>query len=328
MPEVDIRWRRSGGRGEYEHLPQEILLGRKLVISAISVPGAYITTDVWGRIRDGKPRLRRENPSDHSILNVAPLIAALALFPNPRREDNKELTLPLQTKSYVVSQIRFNVELGDDSRAICTPLNMNILHDNDTIDLLSRLKNVGAIIDSAGLSGAAKTLAARYKALVQGGSADAELMEISEKLAPMIFSSPQIAEVLEAPSEEFVPDAPPASQAKVTLTELSATEAERKLVSHYRIERSDKLRKAKVDLVLKKHGKILCENCEFSFEKKYGARGKGFIEVHHIQPLAALLPNVVTKLSDLMLLCSNCHRMVHRKKPLLTPEALKATTFA
>ncbi|MDP6032209.1 MAG: HNH endonuclease [Alphaproteobacteria bacterium] len=30
-----------------------------------------------------------------------------------------------------------------------------------------------------------------------------------------------------------------------------------------------------------------------------------------------------TKLSDLVLLCSNCHRMVHRKRPWLTVRELR-----
>ncbi len=81
MPEVDLRWRPSGGRGEYEHVPQDILLGRNIIIDPVSVPNARIKTDAWGRIKDGKPRIRRENPNDRALLNVPQLIAALALLP-------------------------------------------------------------------------------------------------------------------------------------------------------------------------------------------------------------------------------------------------------
>lgn len=63
---------------------------------------------------------------------------------------------------------------------------------------------------------------------------------------------------------------------------------------------------------LKKHGSLACELCSFDFEKKYGEVGKGFIECHHRTPLSELTPDTKTTLNDLMLICSNCHRMVHR----------------
>lgn len=68
MAEVQVHWRPSGGRGEYEHVPQDLLLGRNILIKPISVAGAVLTTDAWGRIKDGKPRLRREDPNNRAIL--------------------------------------------------------------------------------------------------------------------------------------------------------------------------------------------------------------------------------------------------------------------
>ena len=57
--------------------------------------------------------------------------------------------------------------------------------------------------------------------------------------------------------------------------------------------------------------------------EQYG--GDGFIECHHNVPLHEQEEERVTKTSDLTLLCSNCHRMVHRKKKWLTVEELKST---
>ena len=67
-----------------------------------------------------------------------------------------------------------------------------------------------------------------------------------------------------------------------------------------------------------------CEGCGFDFKIKYGSRGDGFIECHHIKPVSEIKENEKTKLSDLIILCSNRHRMVHRSKPWLSPEELKA----
>ncbi len=303
-------------------------MGRNLLVAPISVPGALLTTDVWGRMRDGKPRLRRDHPNNHSILNVPPLIAALALLPDPMREDKGGLVLPLRDKGYVIRTITFEVQFGKNDRAICTPLRLKVLHDNNEIDLTERLTRVATLFGTAGLPEAVKKDVDRYVQIVSEGVPRAELKDISARIAKRINSTIELSEMLEAPSENFVIQDVQEPPETITLSKLTADETKKRLVSHFRIDRSSKIRGAKIELFTKTNGTIYCENCAFSFEKKYGARGKGFIEVHHVQPLAALLPNVVTRLSDLMLLCSNCHRMVHRKAPLLMPADLKAITAA
>ena len=50
----------------------------------------------------------------------------------------------------------------------------------------------------------------------------------------------------------------------------------------------------------------------------YGALGDGFIECHHAVALPTLITAQKTKLEDLVFVCSNCHRMIHRKRPWLT----------
>ncbi len=326
MPQVQVHWRPSGGRGEYEHVPQDILLGRNLIVNPLSVPGTLITTDVWGRIRDGKPRLRRANPNDRSLLNIASLVAALALLPDPIREDQGALVLPLRDKGYVIRTITFDVKFDGPDRAVCTPLRLKVLHDNNEIDLTARLLSVAALLANPGLPQHIRNTADQYIALVKSGVPDVRLRELATRLSVWFSDQPELSDVLEAPSEAFI-EQPEADAAEaVTLTDLTADETKRRLVSHYRIDRSGAIRDAKVKAFTHQHGAVYCENCTFNFEARYGARGKGFIEVHHTQPLAALLPNVVTRLIDLMLLCANCHRMVHRKKPLLMPPELRAIT--
>ncbi|MCE5247833.1 HNH endonuclease [bacterium] len=55
-----------------------------------------------------------------------------------------------------------------------------------------------------------------------------------------------------------------------------------------------------------------CSICGFSFESVYGKLGRGFIECHHVVPLAQSAGSRKTSLEDLVLVCSNCHRMLHR----------------
>ncbi|OAD90717.1 hypothetical protein A7A78_14205 [Aequorivita soesokkakensis] len=55
-----------------------------------------------------------------------------------------------------------------------------------------------------------------------------------------------------------------------------------------------------------------CEVCDFNFHKIYGDLGKGYIECHHTTPLSQIAGESITTLDDLALVCSNCHRMIHR----------------
>ncbi len=69
--------------------------------------------------------------------------------------------------------------------------------------------------------------------------------------------------------------------------------------------------------------KLKCEVCGFDFEEVYGKLGAGYIEVHHKKPVAE--GERVTDLdNDLAMLCSNCHRMIHRGKDhMITVKELK-----
>ena len=92
---------------------------------------------------------------------------------------------------------------------------------------------------------------------------------------------------------------------------------------HRSRERSRKLVENKKASVLKANGHLKCEACSFDFEMTYGERGKGFIEAHHVKPVHTLAAGEKTKLEDLVLLCSNCHRIVHIQRPWLTVEDLR-----
>ena len=68
--------------------------------------------------------------------------------------------------------------------------------------------------------------------------------------------------------------------------------------------------------------RLSCQVCNFSFEENYGGLGKGFIEAHHIFPISELTEETPTKVEDIALVCSNCHRMLHRRRPWLSLEEL------
>lgn len=75
---------------------------------------------------------------------------------------------------------------------------------------------------------------------------------------------------------------------------------------------------------IKKHGLLFCEICGFDFELKYGEIGKHFIEGHHTLPISKLSENETTRPTDIAMVCPNCHRMLHKRRPWLRLSELKA----
>jgi hypothetical protein len=87
-------------------------------------------------------------------------------------------------------------------------------------------------------------------------------------------------------------------------------------------QRSSKLRQKAIDYYSVK-GCISCKACNFNFKSFYGEIGKDFIEIHHVKPVFKFREDDLNKairdaLKNVIPICSNCHRMVHRNwsKPL------------
>lgn len=106
------------------------------------------------------------------------------------------------------------------------------------------------------------------------------------------------------------------------LDEVEVREGGLALRAHLRRERNPKIRRDKLADAKRRGNPIACEVCGFDFERVYGERGRDYIECHHRTPLH-LTGETKTRLVDLALICSNCHRMIHRASPWLTVEDLK-----
>ncbi|MCT7970413.1 DUF3578 domain-containing protein [Laspinema sp. D1] len=89
---------------------------------------------------------------------------------------------------------------------------------------------------------------------------------------------------------------------------------------HRQVERNQSLSKRAKEI----HGYI-CKACQFDFEAHYGTIGHHYIEAHHIVPISSLSKTKVQldPCKDFTVLCSNCHRMIHRIKPTPTLEQFK-----
>jgi 5-methylcytosine-specific restriction protein A len=74
------------------------------------------------------------------------------------------------------------------------------------------------------------------------------------------------------------------------------------------------------------HHGTTCQVCNLNFEERYGELGAGYIEAHHLRPLAELEEGVPVELNierDFAVLCANCHRMAHRLENPADLDALR-----
>uniref|UniRef100_UPI001BD1CE11 HNH endonuclease n=2 Tax=Klebsiella TaxID=570 RepID=UPI001BD1CE11 len=87
------------------------------------------------------------------------------------------------------------------------------------------------------------------------------------------------------------------------------------------IVRDPKISKLKKEIHKTKYGKFFCEACGFSFADFYGEEFD-YIECHHITPLSET-GETKTDLEDLILLCANCHRVVHQSSKDMSIDMLR-----
>lgn len=107
------------------------------------------------------------------------------------------------------------------------------------------------------------------------------------------------------------------------------SEGKKKTVTTQVYERSKQLRDMAIAHYTKA-GVIVCAACGFDFYKTYGEVGRGYIEIHHQKPVYLYEESdfsrlVADALKDLIPLCANCHRIVHRRKgmPLSIEELIE-----
>ncbi len=96
-------------------------------------------------------------------------------------------------------------------------------------------------------------------------------------------------------------------------------EGKSKEVIQTRYERNPQARKT----CLEHHG-FTCQICDFNFEFYFGELGRGFIHVHHINPIATIGHEYkIDPQNDLIPVCPNCHVMIHAKRPAFSIEEIR-----
>lgn len=141
------------------------------------------------------------------------------------------------------------------------------------------------------------------------GELEAMGKEIWEQVLEPLLEKRESVAVAEADKEGRPGSANPSSAEKLPSYDESLTtritEGGVKKTFSTTYERDPRLRRAALEI----HG-YSCLACGFNFEDHYGQVGKDFIEVHHMIPLAE--GERESDPNNLIPLCSNCHRMIHR----------------
>lgn len=124
-----------------------------------------------------------------------------------------------------------------------------------------------------------------------------------------------LGRTLPTPAWQIAPTTGPAAHAAsddALLATADEGEASAAMRAHFLREAS--LRRSKLESVRRERGVLACEVCGFDFARAFGEAGEGYIQVHHVLPLAARGADTPTALDDLVLLCANCHVMAHHRR--------------
>ncbi|MDW3715482.1 MULTISPECIES: HNH endonuclease [unclassified Pseudomonas] len=228
------------------------------------------------------------------------LILALDLYLNHRHSPYSKRQLEAQALSKILSRIGLTLGLNKAG---------NFRNENSILMKLSNFRRWDPDYIRDGKKGLEK------------GNKDEKLVwqEFAGDPSKLASVAAAIRNAIESPSPEV--------QELAGQDELGIEEAEEGKVLtrlHRYRERNRALVEAKKKEALKVLSCLQCEACGFDFEREYGPVGNGLIDIHHTRPLHTLKPGETTKLSELALLCANCHRVIHSKREWLSVEQVRA----
>jgi hypothetical protein len=105
--------------------------------------------------------------------------------------------------------------------------------------------------------------------------------------------------------------------------DLLAQEGNKALRIHFIKERDPSLAAAKRRTFIEQHGFLFCEACGVGEKDFPEGLGQSCFEIHHLFPIGERLEPKLTRLSDLAVVCANCHRMIHAKQSTISLEEMK-----
>jgi 5-methylcytosine-specific restriction protein A len=277
---------------------------------------AEIDAEITALIRNGKPRLRKDDSNNRHKLHLVPLVMAAARLPYPAREDRLgTVQWPLEHRSFIVSEMEFELVSSDRQRAVLVPLTAHILHSDRTIDLQARFNSIATdagelpkIQATDAILGEAITRHVAAVKTQKNSDAIRNAAESAITRQTSVYGSSNAAAI------STIENLPP------TTLEDDIKGREGRVLTRlhsYKERDRDLVKKAK-EAFLAKHGALRCECCGIDLGEFYGKRGEGRIVAHHKTPVEELLPDTITTVADLAMVCPNCHDIIHAKRPWLS----------
>lgn len=320
MTTCSVRWRPSGGRGEFEFVPADSLLNREISVDfeALSL---QIPAEVTGVHAQGKPRLRKHDSNNRRKLHLPQLVMAVAGLPEPAREDKGgSVQFPVENKQFVMDKMDFDIVEDDGQSVVLAPRRVSVLHGDFQMQLGDRID----------------AIARDWSEIDQIRSHDPKLAEAIEAHGVQIRTATNSNEIRKAAdrmirlkSELFGQTNAGSATTLIDATAKPEVEAEeifgkegRLLVRLHVYRERDRTfaRKVREHYRSLDGGRLVCHACESVPVEVYGPLGESCMEAHHKVPIEQLQPDSVTLVRDMAMLCASCHRVVHSEKPCLTIE--------
>ena len=320
MTTCSVRWRPSGGRGEFEFVPADSLLNRKISVDFEAL-NLQMPAEVSGVHAQGKPRLRKHESNNRRKLHLPQLVMAVAGLPEPARQDKGHpVQFPLENKRFVMDEMDFDIVEDDGMSVVLAPLRVSVLHSDfqvqlgDRFDAIARdWSEIDQIRDHD--PNLADAIDAHRLQVQQGANSN----QVRKSADRMIQLKSNLFGQTNAGSATTLIEA--ATKTEVEAEEIVGKEGRLLVRLHVYRERD----RAFASRVRKYYrflagGQLVCHACGSIPVQVYGPSGESCMEAHHKVPVEQLQPDSVTLIGDMAMLCASCHRIVHSKRPCLTVE--------
>ena len=318
MKQCSVKWRPSGGRGEFEFVPGSSLVGRDIVLRFEAL-GVHMPAEVRGVHAQGKPRLRKQESNNWQKLHLPQLVMAVAGLPEPARSLTAGPVLfPLENRGFVMEAMDFDILQDHDSVVVMAPRRVTVTNCDFRMDLKDRLRAVGTDWAKTpsfrhGFPKLAEALDA-HRRVVQDGVNTRGIREAADKLIETkarLFGQSNATSAATLVKAHRLPH--------VDEEEIAGVEGRLLTRVHVYRERDRSFsRKVRKYYKARSGGLLVCEACDLAPRRVYGSSGESSIEVHHKIPIEQLQPDSKTVIGDMAMLCASCHRVVHSERPCLT----------
>lgn len=318
MTTCSVRWRSSGGRGEFEYVPAESLEDREILV-LFEPLNVIIPAEVRAIKAQGKPRLRKFDKKNRSKFHLPQLVMAVARLPEPAREDTlHEVAFPLRNKSFVMDSMDFDIIEDDGITATLAPLRVSIRNSDYKIELQDRFNAIATDLQNLikiskkhpELAAAIKVHGDEVQKAVNSTTIRKAADDINE-IQTKIFG---LTNAASATAVEEISSSPPAD----IEDDIVGVEGRLLVRMHVYKERDRAFAaRAKKYYRDKNNGKLTCEACGLDPIALYGIDGERCIEAHHKVPIEELQPDSITRVEEMAMVCASCHRIIHTRKPCL-----------